>query len=376
MKIAVIGGGIGGLCTAYALQQQNFVVDVFEATSSFKPIGAGIGIGSNAMQALIELGIGTKIYENGTNLTTQLFFNAKGKQLNSIDFSALKDLYGQSNITIQRADLHRTLYHAIQKDTLFLNKRCLKVEQYDTGCTLHFSDKTTADYDYVIAADGIHSPIRKQYIIDSEPRYAGYICWRGVSTAYPFIEAHTSVEIWDTIGRFGYAPLKDGKVYWFACVNAKENDLFLHHLEKEQLAALFNSFPSQVSGMILSTNQDDILHHDLYDIKPLKKFHFGRVILLGDAAHATTPNMGQGAGQAIEDALVFSTALAQQKDFIEAAKQYEHIRLHKTKKVTQLSKQIGLAAQWSNPLLAKSRDFVFPFIPSSLLLKRLKFLFK
>lgn len=376
MKIAVIGGGIGGLCTAYALQQQNLTIDVFEATSEFKPIGAGIGIGSNAMQALIDLGIGQKIHENGTHLTTQLFLNAAGKKLNSIDFSALKALYGQSNITIQRIDLHRTLYNSIKKETLFLNKRCLQVEQHTSGCILHFSDGTTAAYDYVIAADGIHSPIRKQYVEGSEPRYAGYMCWRGVATATTFITDHTSVEIWDPIGRFGYAPLKDGQIYWFACVNAKENDFFLHQLEKKQLASLFKTFPKQVSEMILATKQEAILHHDLYDLKPLKKFHFNRVILLGDAAHATTPNMGQGAGQAIEDALVFSKAFAQSKDFIQAAQNYEKLRLQKTKKVIQVSKQIGCAAQWNNPLLAKSRDLIFPFIPSSLLLKRLKFLFK
>lgn len=376
MKIAVIGGGIGGLCTAYALQRQNFSVDVFEATSTFRPIGAGIGIGSNAMQALIDLGIGEEIYQDGTNLTTQIFLNAKGKQLNTIDFSALKKLYGQSNITIQRADLHQTLYDAIQKENLFLNKRCLRVEPHQNGCTLYFSDETTASYDYVIAADGIHSPIRKQYIPSSEPRYAGYMCWRGIAQAHPLVENATSVEIFDTIGRFGYAPLKDGKIYWFACVNTAENNTFLHHLEKQQLANLFSSFPKQVSEIILSTEQQDILHHDLYDIAPLKKFHFNRVILLGDAAHATTPNMGQGAGQAIEDALVFSEALAQHKDFHQAAQQYEKIRLAKTKKVTQLSRQIGIAAQWNHPLLAKSRDFIFPFIPSSLLSKRLKFLFK
>lgn len=376
MKIAVIGGGIGGLCTAYALQRQNIFVDIFEATSSFQPIGAGIGIGSNAMQALIDLGIGQKVYKDGINLTTQIFLNSKGKKLNTIDFSALKTLYGQSNITIQRADLHRTLYTSIHKKSLFLNKRCLKVEQYDNGCTLYFSDDTTANYDYVIAADGIHSPIRKQYVPNSNPRYAGYMCWRGVAQAHKLVAKSTSVEILDRNGRFGYAPLKNGQIYWFACMNSTENNTFLHHLEKQQLAHLFKKFPQQVAEIILSTEQKDILHHDLYDIKPLKNFHFNRVILLGDAAHATTPNMGQGAGQAIEDALTFSQTLAEYNDFQKAAQQYEKIRLAKTKKVTTLSRQIGIAAQWSNPILTKSRDFVFPFIPSSLLLKRLKFLFK
>lgn len=376
MNIAVIGGGIGGLCTAYALQQQGLNVSVYEATSTFKPIGAGIGIGSNAMQALIELGIGEDIYLNSTYLTTQLFFNQHGKKLNSIDFSALQKLYGQSNITIQRADLHETLYKSVDVNKLFLNKRCLSIKQSDKNCVINFSDGSTAEADYVIAADGIHSPIRKQYVENSTPRYAGYMCWRGVSTYHPFVEEHTSVEVWGKAGRIGYAPLKDGKIYWFACVNSVENNAFLHHLEKEQIAQLFKDYPPEIAEIILSTEEKNILHHDLYDVKPLRNYHFNRVLLLGDAAHATTPNMGQGAGQAIEDALVLSKALQETNDWQQAAKQYETIRLPKTKKVTQLSRQIGLAAQWTNPLLAISRDFAFPFIPSSLLLKRLKFLFK
>lgn len=376
MKIAVIGGGIGGLCTAYALQQQGINVSVYEATASFRPLGAGIGIGSNAMQALIDLGIGEEIYKNSTYLTTQLFFDAQGKKLNSIDFSALQKLYGQSNITIQRANLHQTLFDAVDQSKLFLNKKCISIEQTSTECIIHFSDGTTESTDFVVAADGIHSPIRKQYIPESEPRYAGYMCWRGVAEAHPRVEDHISVELWGDAGRIGYAPIKDGKIYWFACVNSLKNNNFLHSLEKEQIALLFKDYPKEIAEIILSTDEKNILHHDLYDLKPLNKFQFDRVLLLGDAAHATTPNMGQGAGQAIEDALVLSQAMAKTNDWYAAAAQYEKIRLPKTKKVTTLSRQIGIAAQWTNPLLAKSRDLVFPFIPSSLLLQRLKFLFK
>lgn len=376
MNLIVIGGGIGGLCTVYALQQQGLDVHVYDAASSFKPIGAGIGIGSNAMQALVKLGIGEAIQQNGTILKTQLFLNKKGTILNSIDFSSFQKRFGQSNITIQRADLHQALYDQLLPHTLHLHKRCIQVEQLEDGCIVHFEDGTTVTCDYVIAADGLHSPIRQQYVPNSKPRYAGYMCWRGVAKAGDLVQPHTSVEIWDSIGRFGYAPIKDGQVYWFACVNAREQDPFLHHLEKEQIAYLFKDFPQPIAELIRQTDQELILTHDLYDLKPIQTYHFNRCILLGDAAHATTPNMGQGAGQAIEDALVFSQALHDFKDFQQAATYYNQKRHAKTKKVTTLSRKIGWAAQWENPLLTKSRDFVFPFIPSALLLKRLDFLFK
>lgn len=375
MRIAIIGGGIGGLCTTYALLQKGIDVEVFEAAHSFKPIGAGIGIGSNAMQDLVDLGIGEEIYADGTILKTQEFYSGNGKLLNTIDFSALQKLYNQSNITIQRADLHRSLFQAIPAHLLHLNKKCIAVNQVDSNCQITFSDGNIVNFDYVIAADGIHSPIRQQLVPNSKPRFAGYMCWRGVAEITNQIEPNTSVEIWDTIGRFGYAPLKDGKVYWFACVNASEKDQFLHGLEKEQIAHLFKNFPKQVGEIIRATEQTTILHHDLYDLAPLKQFHFNRILLLGDAAHATTPNMGQGAGQAIEDALALSQMFDLHDSFEDAAAAYEQKRMPKTKKVTTLSRQIGWIAQWQNPVLAKARDLAFPFVPSSLLLKRLKFLF-
>lgn len=376
MHIAIVGGGIGGLCTAVALAQQNIDVTVFESAASFKPIGAGIGIGSNAMQALVELGVGAQLTTNGTVLKTQIFKDATGKILNTIDFSKLQTLYGQMNITIQRADLHRILFEKLPVGCIKFNKKCVKITQLEHSCILYFSDGSHTISDYIIAADGIHSTIRQQLLPSSITRYAGYTCWRGIADNKDFIAPDTSTELWHASGRFGYAPLSHDKIYWFACVNAQPHDEFLKRLEKEQIASIFHQFPNVVKQIILATPPNTILHHDLYDLKPLKTFHYTRVLLLGDAAHATTPNMGQGAGQAIEDALCFAQLLQRSTSFDEAAQQYDQQRVRKTARVTRLSRQIGQAAQWTNPIATATRDFLFPFIPSSLLLKRLKFLYK
>ncbi|MBK3495918.1 FAD-dependent monooxygenase [Viridibacillus sp. YIM B01967] len=375
MKIAIIGGGIGGLCAAVALQKQHIEVEVFEAAPTFQPVGAGIGIGSNAMQALLKMGVGEKVYTDGTSLTTQVFQNSHGKTLNTIDFGAIKRLYGQENITIQRADLHSTLLDTLAEETVKYSKKCVDVVTEDEHVTAFFEDGTYVTVDLLIAADGIHSPIRQKLVPGSAPRYAGYTCWRGVAENKGCVDSHTSCEIWSTTGRFGFAPLKNGQVYWFACVNARERDSFYHSLGREEIACLFEKFPAPVSELILDTKPDDILHHDLKDICPLKKFAYGRIVLLGDAAHATTPNMGQGAGQSIEDALVLATALTEFADFQDAFHYYEKERVARTAKVISLSRQIGWSAQLSSPFLAKARDTVFPFIPSKALLWRLKFLF-
>jgi 2-polyprenyl-6-methoxyphenol hydroxylase-like FAD-dependent oxidoreductase len=375
MQITIIGGGIGGLCAAVTLQKQGFSVQVYEASSSFQPVGAGIGIGSNAMQALVEIGISEQVFANGNVLHTQSFLNAKGETLNTINFSVLKEQFGQENITIHRADLHRTLLDVLEPNTIQYNKKCVHVDQNEEKVTAYFEDGAEITSDLLIAADGIHSTIRKKLIPDSEPRYAGYTCWRGITENKGRVDEFTSTELWSPAGRFGMAPMKNGLVYWFACINAKERDPFYQNLEKHEIANLFNHFPKVVPEIISDTRIAHILHHDISDIRALRQFVYGRVILLGDAAHATTPNMGQGAGQAIEDAIVLGNGFKHFEDMVQALAFYEEKRVARTAKVIKLSRQIGAVAQLDSHVLANVRDFLFPFLPSKVLLRRLQFLF-
>ncbi len=375
MKIAIIGGGIGGLCTAVTLQALGFDIKVYEAATDFRPVGAGIGIGSNAMQALMEIGVGDDIAKNGHILQRQVFLNQNGKELNSIPFSKLKELFGQENITIHRGDLHAAFYHLLQPHTIHLQKRCSSFIQEKNKVVVHFQDQTQIEADILIAADGIHSPIRQQLVPNSLPRYAGYTCWRGITENKGRVDTTTSTELWSTKGRFGMAPMKDGNVYWFACVNSKKDNPLYKDLVSEDIARLFTHLPKSIPDIIRTTEPSQILHHDIYDINPLKKFVYGRVALLGDAAHATTPNMGQGAGQAIEDAIVLAKAFQQNLEWVAALQSYEQQRLSRTTKVINLSRQIGAIAQIQFSPLAAMRDFLFPFIPSPMLLWRLKFLY-
>ena len=375
MRVIIIGGGIGGLTAAVALHKQHAEVLVYEAASEFKPLGAGIGLGANAMQDLKAIGIGADIFAQGTPIHTQIFKDATGKILNTIDFAKFKAQYGHENIAIHRADLHQTLLDALPRHTVRFGKRCVHVSEHHDGVVAVFNDGTSVKGDLVIAADGIHSNLRKQFYPTADPRFAGYTCWRGLTTNDGLVEAGVSCELWARKGRFGYAPMQDGQVYWFACVNTKPDNAFYAELTNEQLAYQFRNFPQEVGALIAKTEQAQTLHHDIYDIKPINRFVFGRTVLLGDAAHATTPNMGQGAGQAIEDAITLAKNLAQYSRK-EALQRYEKQRVAHTKKVVRLSRQIGWAAQWSSPFATTFRDKVFPHIPSSLLYKRLQFLFK
>lgn len=171
------------------------------------------------------------------------------------------------------------------------------------------------------------------------------------------------------------APMKDGFIYWFACINTSPRNPTYQQLEPNEVSSIFHHFPETVSDIIASTPSEQILHHDISDIKPLRNFVFDRVVLLGDAAHATTPNMGQGAGQAIEDAIVLGNGFKQFEDIRSVLDFYNEKRVARTGKVIRLSRQIGAIAQISFSPIAAARDLIFPLLPSKSLLWRLKFLF-
>lgn len=376
MKVAIIGGGIGGLAAAIGLHKIGLKAHVYEQARSLKPLGAGIGIGSNVMLALKKLGVSDDILKAGMTLKEQRFLNGNFKVMNTIDFSLLKKRFGEENITIQRADLHHALFAAIDPSYVYFGKKVDHFIQTDQKVTISFTDGTKENFDYVIAADGIHSIFRQTLLPSSTPRYAGYTCWRGISKNKNDVFPHISSEAWSRRGRFGWAPLHNGDVYWFACVNTKEGNPFYKKLNKSGVAEQFAYFSPIVKRLINETYDDYFLHHDIYDIKPLKTYIYDRICLLGDAAHATTPNMGQGAGQSIEDAYELMQALTNTPTVEAAFRQYDQRRLKKTRKVIKLSRQIGWAAQWDHPILVGFRNTVFPLIPKSLLFYRLTFLFK
>ena len=376
MQVAIIGGGIGGLTTAVALHKIGIDAHVYEQASAFRPIGAGIGIGSNAMVALQKIGVATDVLKAGMPLYEQRFLNDKFAVMNTIDFSLLKEKFGEETIAIGRAELHAALFHALDRETVHFNYRVTDFQQHHAGVTVTFNDEQEKMFDYVIAADGIHSMFRKALVPGSEPCYANYTCWRGISKNNGEVLDHVSSEAWSSRGRFGFAPLANGDVYWFACVNASKADEYYASMTPENVAHLFRHYPKMVSRFIEEVEPHSFLHHDLYDIAPLSTFHYGRILLLGDAAHATTPKMGQGAGQAIEDAYEFMCALEAEDSIVAAFRRFDKARVEKTKKVITLSRQIGSAAQWDNRALVAFRNTVFPLIPTSLLFWRLTFLFK
>lgn len=162
-------------------------------------------------------------------------------------------------------------------------------------------------------------------------------------------------------------PLLDGRIYWFACLNAdKPKDARFAAFGKQDLLDTFGDLHAPIADIIAMTDPKKILWNDIIDFAPVDKFAFGRVLLLGDAAHATTPNMGQGACQAIEGAAILGKTLANATDVEAAFKAFERKRLKRTALIVNRSWSLGKIAQLENPLAVNLRNFAFRLVPDSM----------
>lgn len=374
MKFTILGGGIAGLTTAIALKQKGFEVEIFEAAPQIKAVGAGLGLGANAIKALTLLGIEKPIIASGRKLPAFSFYNHKGTLLNTTDSQILTSKYGLDNFTIHRAALHTQLLLQLADTAIHLNKKAVGYTQSGTTYTIKFADGSSHNTECLIVADGIHSAIRQQLLPAVQPKYAGYVCWRGVIDSTGIILNEAS-ETFGPKGRFGLVPLADNQLYWFACTNAPQNNTEFTNYTIEDLKKLFAGYRDPIQKVLGRATDLPLLYGDIADLPPLEKFAFGNILLIGDAAHATTPNMGQGACQAIEDAIVLADELGKTNNIQTAFANYENRRRGRTRYITLQSRKIGQVAQWQHPILGVLRDTLMKSLPHSTRMKQFEKLY-
>jgi 2-polyprenyl-6-methoxyphenol hydroxylase-like FAD-dependent oxidoreductase len=376
-EFAIIGGGIGGLTLAIALQRKGYDVKVYERAIDINPIGAGLGLAANAIKALAEIGISEEVVAKGKIMRRLLIKDYQGKVLSETDSEKISEQYGMiNNFTIHRGDLHDVLLKKVIPDTLQLAKECRDFKQDQSGVTLFFQDGTSAHADYVIACDGIHSVFRKKLLPHSTPRFAGYTCWRAVIDNAPDdFNFDETVESWGAGSRFGMVPLTGKRVYWFACLNAAANDQKKRIYKVDDLLRHFAEFHDPIAKILMRTRNEQMIWNDIIDLAPIKRFAFGNIVLMGDAAHATTPNMGQGACMAIEDAAVLSNCLEEHTSPEEGFYTFQKQRIARTTKIVNNSWTLGRVAQIKNPLLVGLRNAAIRLTPKSVAERQFRFLY-
>lgn len=370
MNISIIGAGIGGLTTALALKKNNLPCTLYESAAAIKPVGAGIILANNAMQVYAYLGIDKAIRNAGNRVSKMNITTSRLSSLSEVDLTGYEQKYGQHNVAIHRGALQKILSDSLGMEHVQLGKRLEDVQQKGTGYTMLFDDGQHIDTSYLIGADGIHSKVRTALFGRHELRHSGQVCWRGICRFDLLPQYHHELnEAWGKGKRFGFVRINEQMVYWYALTNV--------HMANEQadLTALFTDFHPVVGELINATPKESIFYAELSDLKPISTWSSGNACLIGDAAHATTPNLGQGACQAIEDAYVLGRLTEGKTDLSAAFSEYPVLRLPKAHHIVNTSWKIGKMAQLENTFQIGIRNLFMKMTPSFVMQKQMEKIF-
>ncbi|WNZ25668.1 FAD-dependent urate hydroxylase HpxO [Leptolyngbya sp. NK1-12] len=335
LKVVIVGSGIGGLTAGIALAQAGYQVEIYDRVGELRPAGAGISLWSNGVKVLNRLGLGDQISKCGGQMDQMQYRYCTGELLNHIDLYPLIETVGQRPYPVARRDLQRFLLEAFP-GKIRLNSRCVGVEQDGQSVTAIFADGHRATGDLLIAADGIRSVLRS-YVLEREvePRYAGYVNWNGlVPASADLAPPNTWVIYVGEHKRAAMMPVSDNRFYFFFDVPLAKGTPIHPDGIRAELMEYFKGWAKPVQHLIQRLDPNQTNRIEIHDVGPLERFVRGRVALLGDAAHTTTPDLGQGGCQALEDAFVLANYLLSTDLGVEdALRRYEAERMERTSAV-------------------------------------------
>lgn len=304
--ILVVGGGVAGLTTAAALHRHGFTIELVERQQAWQALGAGFLVQPNGMRMLGLLGLAAGVENAGAVVRRWQFCNEQGDVLSEID---LETLWGDAGpcVGIERPNLQRALLPGVVNVRCRLGTSVISLKQDDRRVSVGFSDGSTGDYDLVVGADGIRSTVRALTGTAAVPSDLGAMNWRSIAPIRP--AGLSALEIHPGEGCvFGLVPMGAGRTYAFAYVIKQR----FHDPVEGRLTRLrnrFTTFGGRVQEYLASLERDDQVICSAMEWMECKKWHLGRVVLVGDAAHASSPMMGQGGCMAMEDACTLATEL-------------------------------------------------------------------
>lgn len=370
-KIAIIGGGIGGLAAALALHRAGIDVEVYEQASRITEIGAGLNLSPNALLALRMLDVEDEAiaagYRDDEQLTRHFASGAVMSRQPRDEMSAAQ--YGAGYLTIHRADMQAILLRHLPAERVYLAKSCVNVENVAGGAIARFADGTSVQANAIIGADGIHSKVREALFGPQPPRFTGCVCWRGlvaVDAIADIPQFRNMAAWWGPSGHVVHYLVRRGEMVNFVAHYDSENwtdESWTQECSRDELLEAFKGWNEDLLKLFALSER--YYKWALYDRDPLPQWGKGAITLLGDAAHPMLPYLGQGAAMAMEDGCILARIIQQETNVEAALRLYESLRQSRTAQVQLASraraKEYHLKSPferwWRNAKLALRRRF-------------------
>jgi 2-polyprenyl-6-methoxyphenol hydroxylase-like FAD-dependent oxidoreductase len=359
VDVLIQGGGIGGLTLAIALLQKGYTVRVVERANGLSEIGAGIWMAANPMQVFDRLGFADKIAAAGWMVHRITLQDYNGEILQIADLSEVSKLFGFETVALHRSVLQKVLFEQLPSGVVLFGAEVKSLVQGEGSVSVQLMDGSSIDAKVVVGADGIHSRIRQLASLRGEKRYSGSSSYRAIARGARLLSPeldHDAYEIWGKGCRVGFSKINADDYYWYMTFDSVPEKSYSPEERKIHAEKIFREFFPQWIGLLENTRTDAILQTDISDLKRLATWSSGRVGLIGDAAHASTPNLGQGGAMAIEDA--YSLANTFQKVGVNgrAFELYERQRREKVDWTVSTSWSIGRICHYKNPVARALRN--------------------
>jgi 2-polyprenyl-6-methoxyphenol hydroxylase-like FAD-dependent oxidoreductase len=366
-RVLIVGGGIGGMALAAALGKLGVGYVLLERAEQLGEVGSGLGILPGAVQGLEELGVDVGLFAAAAPFRRFRIATARGRALTEVDFERVFAEVGRKGYVVRRSSLHEALAALVDPASIRLGAEVSGVEQAPGRVTLTLrgeSEPVTGDL--LVGADGLNSIVRDHVLGDGPPRYAGETIFRGIAT-HELDRPELSRELFGRGRRAAYYELGPGRVYWWATAPLPAGTTIPPGDRRAYLAGAFAGWAFGIGELHRDTAEESILQNDIYDRRPVRRWHRDGAVLLGDAAHPTTPNLGQGACMAIEDAVVLARCIGRASGAEDAFRSFHAARAARTSRTVRLSRLWGDAGLWQRPLAVRARDAGLRAAPSQLM---------
>lgn len=318
-RILIVGAGMAGLALAISLRRQGVSPDIVERQPDWSVPGTGIYLVGNAMRALGSLGLADEVLRGGSLIRTQTILDDRGRQLAVIDTESVWAKCGPC-VGIRRAELQKSLVDALGPEKVQFSTTPSALDAHGAATAVQFADGTERMYDLVVGADGVRSSIRKLAFGGAQPRYCGQVAWRFLAQCPPSVTGWTLFA--GHHGAFLFIPVGQGQAYCYADAAIAEPLDDPSEGRLERLRSRFAWYASPVPEALADLRSSDQIHFGAIEDILQEPWGTDKVLLIGDAAHATSPNMASGAAMAFEDALVLSKLIVSGRDVSDVINAY------------------------------------------------------